>query len=200
MTYTCNYHEFLDEMTKNIDDSNRNILKNGALFNINESCKNQKSEILTDILNKLIENPNDKVIVNNENWNIITSIESDHVKIFNTICQKANSIYELKLDIKKFRDEFNTTTKFIMNFHVYKHNVGKDYSKLENLCKKKTTLQLQQEGTAQETKQIDILIDGNTITQHQLDICLQMVKSRKINHVQKKSDLLVSPPGLPPGP
>tara|TARA_A100001011_G_scaffold385455_1_gene459484 strand:- start:971 stop:2050 length:1080 start_codon:yes stop_codon:yes gene_type:complete len=42
-----------------------------------------------------------------------------------------SNIYKLK----KFRDEFNTDTKFIMNFHVYKHNVGRDYSKMENLCK-----------------------------------------------------------------
>jgi len=136
MTYTCNYHEFLDEMTKNIDDSNRNILKNGALFNINESCKNQKSEILTDILNKLIENPNDKVIVNNENWNIITSIESDHVKIFNTICQKANSIYELKLDIKKFnvtKDVLYYTIEYSGNISLNNDSYHNDNDKLEKL-------------------------------------------------------------------
>ena len=118
MNYTCNSNEFLDEMTKNIDASNRNILKNGVVFN--ESCKNKKSEILTDILNKLIENPNDKVIVNNENWNIITSIESDHTKIFNTICQKANSIYELKLNIKKF-----SVTKDVLHYSIeYSGNIS----------------------------------------------------------------------------
>jgi hypothetical protein len=120
MNYTCNSNEFLDEMTKKIDASNRNILKNGVTFNINESCKNKKSEILTDILNKLIENPNEKVIVNNENWSIITSIESDHTKIFNTICQKANSIYELKLDIKKF----NVTTNVLHYTIEYSGNIS----------------------------------------------------------------------------
>ena len=42
-----------------------------------------------------------------------------------------SNIYKLK----QYKDQFSVNTKFIMNYHLYKHNLGEDYTMLENLCK-----------------------------------------------------------------
>lgn len=47
---------------------------------------------------------------------------------------KIDKVLNNIVKLKKYRDQFNSNTKFIMNYHVYKHNLGEDYVKLEKLC------------------------------------------------------------------
>lgn len=139
--------ELFYEIADKISRENRDLNPWVSLYDWGEPTLHQDLPLLIEYLNKknlrsrissnLNFNADFRSIIKSNPTEFKISISGFYEETYSTTHKrgKIEKVLSNIYKIKKFRDEFNTTTKFIMNFHVYKHNVGKDYSKLENLCK-----------------------------------------------------------------
>ena len=137
------FYEIADKIVKETGDMNTWV----SLYDWGEPTLHQDLPLFIEYLNKkklrsrvssnLNFDADFRSIVKSNPTEFKISISGYNEDVYSTTHKRGkiekvlSNIYKLK----KFRDEFNTSTKFIMNFHVYKHNVGKDFSMMEKLCK-----------------------------------------------------------------
>ena len=103
----------IDPFIEKINNLNTDFINSNYSSPLKKDSKFKKSEILTNITNDIIKNNGNTIYISKENWDCVTNIESDHAKIFNTICQKASSYFQVKLDFKKFK-----LTDHVLNYSL----------------------------------------------------------------------------------